>query len=142
MSRLARRQFTAFGPREYEEIAQRKRHYYQRLAEYLGSVKGITVLWPQLPEGAVPFCLSMLVDEHRDRLFDALRRRYEVMAWPTLPSLVLDQLDDFPDVKRLGRTLLQFNLPADKVQWPTYPAHLESFVRDLSDLRQDGHSVD
>jgi len=97
-------------------------------------VAGISVLWLDLPEGIVPFCLSCIIDSKRDVFFKSLRKKYEVMAWPTLSGLILERLGDFPEVELLGRKLLQINLPADKVRMPHFQDQLEALVRDIARL--------
>ena len=78
------------------------------------------MLWPDLPEGVVPFCLSCIFDSKRDIFLETLRKKYEIMAWPTLPGEILERLDDFPEIKFLGMKMLQINLSADKVRLPDF----------------------
>ena len=131
MSRLARSQLGKFSPTDYIDIMNKKREHYSWLSEKMNQIKGINILWPVLPEGIIPFCLSFLIESKRDSFFETLRKQYDVMAWPTLPQLVLDQLENFPEVELLGRKLLQLNLPADKVRLPGFSGYLEDFIRDL-----------
>lgn len=134
MSRLARNQLGSFTQRDFREISEKKRYHYAWLSERLGEMQGVRVLWPSLPKGIVPFCLSCIFDQRRDVFLDALRKKYEVMAWPTLSKCVLDRLDDFPEVEELGRTLLQINLPADKVRMPYFQAQMEGLVGNIANL--------
>jgi perosamine synthetase len=131
MSRLARFQLSGFSGKDLAEIADKKRFFYLSLAERLNGVKGVTVLWPELPEGVVPFCLSVLIDLKRDIFLDALRKKYDVMAWPTLPRLILERLNDYPEVELLGRKLFQINLPSDKVKRPDFSRYLEGLIKDM-----------
>ena len=94
-------------------------------------MEGIKVLWPELPDGIDPFCLSCLFNSKRDIFLKSLRKKYEVMAWPTLSKLILDQLDSFPEVALLGRKLLQINLPADRVRSSDFSNYLDNLIRDL-----------
>jgi len=134
MSILARRQLEAFSKDDLDDIARRKRQFYAWLVRELSGVKGITVLWPEIAEGIVPFCVSIMIEQKRDLVFERLRVRYDVMAWPTLPGEVLRRLGEFPDVELLGRKIVQINLLADKVRQRTFEAYLESLVRDLRTL--------
>lgn len=131
ISGLARRQLSVFSADKLSQISEKKRHYYGVLSERLSHIKGLTVLWPQIPEGIVPFAVSILVDSKRDTLLEALRDKYEVMAWPTLSQAVLDRLDEYPEVETLGRKILQINLPAGKVLNPDFFKYTEDIVRDI-----------
>ncbi len=106
MSRLARYQLGRLSLRYYADIVNIKRRHYSWLSERLNHMDGIKVLWPDLPEGVVPFCVSLLISSNRDAFLTILRKKYDVMAWPTLSNLVLQRLEDFPDVKLLGKNLL------------------------------------
>lgn len=134
MSGLARKQLGRFTKRDFSEICEKKRYYYKWLSMKLKDIEGIEVLWPELPDGAVPFCVSCLFNTKRDIFLKILRRKYEVMSWPTLSKIVLGQLGDFPEVKLLGRKLLQINLPADKVRLPYFAKRMETLVRDITEL--------
>lgn len=134
ISRLARGQLEGLSLRYYEEISTLKRRYYMSLADNVSSLKGITVLWPVLPEGTAPFCLSILIESGRDRVFGQMRKKYDVMAWPTLPQDILNRLDDYPDVELLGRRIFQINLPPEKVRKPDFPAYLDRLTADLVSL--------
>jgi len=131
MSRFARMQLGKFTESDYADISEKKRKYYLRLAEKLSGIKGIDILWPNLPEGAVPFCSFLLIGSKRDFIFDSLRRKYDVMVWPTLSKLILNELNNYPEVELLGRKLLQINLPADKVRSPGFLKYLENLVKDI-----------
>lgn len=134
MSRLARKQLSNFTHSDFIEISEKKRYYYEWLSKRLKEMDGIEVLWPDLPKGVVPFCLSCIFDSRRDIFLETLRKKYEVMAWPTLSEMILEQLDDFPEIKLLGRKILQINLPADKVRLPYFKNQLEGLVRDIAKL--------
>ncbi len=138
MSGFARRQLNGFSEDEFTRISEKKRHYYGVLSERLSRIKGLTVLWPRIPEGVVPFAISLLVDSKRDALLEALRYKYEIMAWPTLPQAILDRLDEYPEVETLGRKILQINLPADRVLNPDFFKYTEDIVRDINSF-VEGH---
>jgi CelD/BcsL family acetyltransferase involved in cellulose biosynthesis len=131
MSRLAAAQWRGFHPEDYAELIAAKRYWYGWLTERLSRVGGLTVLWPALPEGIVPFCVSCVVAARRDELLEQLRGRYDVMAWPTLPQAVLDRLEEFPEVDWLGRRLLQVLLPAERVRRPGFGRELEGLVAEV-----------
>ncbi len=131
MSRWARMQLEKFSESDYSEIAEKKRCYYAFFSNRLKDIKGIRILWPELPDGIVPFCLSCMVSRKRDVLLEQLRLRYDVMAWPTLSKLVLDRREEFPEVGLLGRTLLQINLPVDRVRSPEFARHAGRLVSDI-----------
>lgn len=131
MSRLARMQLSRFSRDSFMQISDKKREYYYWLAGKLSYIKGITILWPEIPEGIVPFCLSFLIEPRRDFIFENLRKKYEVMVWPTLPKLVLEEMNNYPEVELLGRKLLQINLPTDKVMQPRFSEYLEKLVQDI-----------
>ncbi len=134
MSRLARKQLDRFTRSDFVEIGEKKRYYYKWLSMKLKDIQGIEVLWPELPDEVVPFCVSCLFNSKRDIFLKILSRKYEVMAWPTLSKMVLDRLGDFPEVKLLGKKLLQINLPADKVRLPYFAKKMEILVRDITNL--------
>lgn len=131
ISRLARMQLNRFSKKYYDNVCSKKREAYARLSVNLGGIKGITVLCPALPEGIIPFSLSMLVDSGRDGLFKKLREKYDVMAWPILPKDVLDDLGDYPEVELLGRKLLQINLVSDKVMLPSFSRYLDGLIEEI-----------
>lgn len=132
MSGLARWQFRGFSEDAFTRISEKKRSYYGILSERLSRIKGLTVLWPRIPEGIVPFAVSFLVDSRRDALLEALRDKYEVMAWPTLSQAVLERLDEYPEVETLGKKILQINLPADRVLKQDFFEYMEDIVRDIN----------
>lgn len=134
MSGLARYGLSRFSQDDYNDIIDKKRRYYILAAEKLQNIKGLAILRPVIHVGIVPFCLSFLVESKRDIFLETLRKKYEVMAWPTFPDAVLDQMKNFPEVEILGRKLLQFNLPVDKIRMPNFPKYLENAVRDIRNL--------
>lgn len=131
MSYLARIQLSRFTQSNYSAVIDKKRQYYSSLADKLSDIKGVDILWPKLPEGIVPFCLSILVDADRDIIFETLRKKYDVMVWPTLSKLVLDKLESYPEVELLGRRLLSLNLPSNKVTLPAFSRYAEALIRDI-----------
>lgn len=134
ISRLARWQLGRYSGETLSLIVKEKRRYYGFLAERLREMKGVEILWPVLPEGTVPFSFNILLGRKRDAVFERLRKRYDVMSWPTLPRAVLDRLGEFPDVKFLGKRLLQINLAADNVTDPRFEGYLEKLTEELSGL--------
>ncbi len=135
MSRFSRKILGRFSHIDYAEIIKKKRQYYHWLSNRLKQIPGIKILWPDLPEGIAPFCFSLLVpSDKRDAVLEKLQKKYNVMAWPILSKLVLDQLEDFPDVQLLGRKLLQFNLPSEKVCLPRFSRYIENLTNDVCQL--------
>lgn len=131
MSRLARLQLSRYGMVDFCSIREQRRSSYATLVNSIQDIPGKVILYPELPEGAVPFCLNFRIENCRDEILGELARNYSVMAWPTLPGLVLSQLDKFPDVQILGRELMQFSFPKGH-QWPQdYPNHLKQFANDF-----------
>ena len=133
---MARFQLEGIPEGYYKKAAEMKRRYYSELAGKFAGLNGIRVLWPELPEGIVPFCLSVLVYQGRDRIFAELRKKYDVMAWPTLSQEVIDRLGEFPEVEILGRKVLQFNLPADKVMRRDYPSYTGRLAHEFTALTE------
>ena len=136
MSGLAKRQLSEFLQEDYIEIYNKKRYFYSYLMKEIGQIKGINILWPVLPEGIIPFCLSLLIAQRRDIFLKVLRKKYSVMAWPALSNLVLERLENFPEVELLGRKLLQINLPANKVRHPGFSKYLQNLLLDIYKLSQ------
>ncbi len=134
ISGLARVQLSRFSGAEIAGIMAGKRDCYSYLSDRLKDIDKMTVLWPELPPGIVPFSLSILIDSRRDLFFEILRKKYDVMVWPILSKLVLDKLALYPDVKLLGKKLLQINLAADKVCSPGFPGYLERLIKDVATL--------
>lgn len=117
MSKLSMHFLRFFSHKGFSEMAFRKRGLYGMLVNDLMDLKGIRILHPDLKDGAVPYCLFLLVEKNRDRLLYQLQERcYPVMAWPTLPLEVIANLDKYPDVELLGRKGLQINLVIDLPQ--------------------------
>lgn len=134
ISRFARWRLARLSSQDYAEISGKKVYWYQWLVSRLSDIEGVTVFWPDLPHGVVPFAVLMLVASGRDAWLRTLRSRYEVMAWPTFSMEILRRRDEFPEVEFLGRRVLQLNLPAGRVRSPRYQEHLERFVRDVQEL--------
>lgn len=134
ISHIAEKQLGKFTLKDYIDIMDKKKHYYLWLSQKIADIDGITILWPKLPEGIVPFCLSVFIESSRDGFLNELRKKYDVMAWPTLSRLVLDRLEDFPEIEIMGRKLLQINLPAEKVRSVKFGVYLDRLVDDLHNL--------
>lgn len=132
ISRLARWQLGRYSAEEVSLIAGKKRHYYGLLASGLSGNAGTRVLWPTLPEGIVPFSFNILLGRERDAIFGKIRKRYDIMSWPTLPMAVINRLEEFPEVGVLGRRLLQINLASDKVTDARFERYLEKLIKELS----------
>ena len=114
MSKMARIQLSLYTAQQYQEIAARKREQYLFLVHELSDIKNIKILWPNLPEGSIPFNFSFLLSQNRDAILKNLQKKYNVMAWPTLSQWVLDRLEDFPEIKLLGKQLVQINFINNK----------------------------
>lgn len=140
MSYLARAQLSRFSQDYYEEIIDKKIKYYSLASDRLRNIKGITVLHPELNKGEAPFCLSILIEKKRDFFLKSLSRRYDVMAWPTFSSLVLTQLDNFPELELLGRRILQLNLSADRIGLSSFSKYLSRLLRDIEDLSKNTYN--
>lgn len=134
ISRLANAGLCRLSGKDYSEICAKKVEYYNWLAKDLSNIKGIKILWPDLPEGAVPFCLSLLIESKRDLFLRRLRKRFDVMAWPILPRVIIDRLEEFPGVQLLGRKLFQINLSAHNVRLASFPRYLENLVKEFQAL--------
>lgn len=135
MSRFSRIRLSKFSQHDYTDIINKKRHYYMLLSNKLSKVKRIKILWPVLPNGIVPCCLSFLVSSNkRDAILKTLQKKYNVMAWPILSKSVLDQLENFPEIQLLGRKLLQLNLPSEKVRSPSFSRYIENLTLDVCNL--------
>jgi len=134
MSRLALHQLNGLPGDYLGEVSLAKRAYYSQIATSLEGAQGISLLWRELPLGTVPFCVPLFVESGRDRIFCRLRKRYDVMVWPTLPRAVLDELGKYPDVEMLGRKLLQLNLPASKVLRKDFLSYVTRLTEELKSL--------
>jgi hypothetical protein len=134
MSALARRQLKGLPGDYFKEVSRAKRAYYSQIASALEGTAGLRLLYPELPQGAVPFCVPLLVESGRDRIFADLRKNYDVMVWPTLPQAVLEGLGGYPDVDMLGRKLLQLNLPAWKVLRKDFLPYVSRLTNELISL--------
>ncbi len=135
MSRFSRKQFQKFtdvDPTFYDEISRKRRESYCWLSKRLSAIPSIDLIHPMLPQGVTPHCISFLVNSHRDIYFENLRKKYDVMAWPTLPREVIDQLERFPDVELLGRKIFQINFSATSA---TSHEELKNLCDDLEDIR-------
>ena len=133
ISRVMIRRF--LGNNSVKDIIDKKRYYYGLLSRRLAALKNIEILWPELPEGIVPFCLSFLVKtDKRDILLERLQDKYYVMAWPMLSKEILNRIDEFPEVELLGRKLFQIILPSEKVILPSFDTYIENLIRDLTKL--------
>ena len=111
MSRLSKIGLSKFSKDDYTEIIDKKRYYYKWLLDRLRDAKGIRILWPDLPEGIAPFCLSLLVNSNkRDVIFETLRKKYYVMAWPILSKEIIEQLDNFPEVQLINEDIRKISV--------------------------------
>jgi dTDP-4-amino-4,6-dideoxygalactose transaminase len=116
MSNLARIQLGRYSLKDFEHIERQARGNYAWLSENLSDLRGIEVLWPDLPKGAVPPCLSLLVERQRDEFLRRLKAlKYSVMAWPTLTQEVINRLDEFPEMEIIGRQILQIHLSTFRI---------------------------
>lgn len=136
MSIFSKFKLSRFSQADFLDICERKIRYYKIAAEGLQGVKNIDILWPVLPEGAVPFSLSFLVRSSRDDMLYSLRKKYEVMAWPTLPGSILKRLNEFPEVEILGRQLIQLNLPVDRIRSSGFPQYLDNAVSSIRSIAE------
>ncbi len=131
ISLLGRKQLCRWSRGDFERLSVRRIMAYRTLVPLLQNVPGLTVLNPELPDGIVPFCLNLRLEKRRDEVLIALQKSYNVMAWPTLPGTVLEQVENFPEVRQLGRKLLQFIFPKG-LNWPlAYDGILKQFAVDL-----------
>ena len=111
MSKISELIYKYYKKSRLERIAYQKRKYYSVLVNELKDTKGVQILHPELKNGVVPYCLSILVEKNRDNILALLQgKKYPVMAWPTLPIEVLMNLNRYPEVKLLGQKILQINL--------------------------------
>jgi hypothetical protein len=131
ISGLARNALFSYTDDRIKTISEKKRSLYRRLTAQLAGISGISILWPDLPEGTVPFGVLLRVRSGRDRLYARLSRRFEVLTWPTLPGEVLKRLEEFPEVASLGRELLILNLPADRVVHPGFGTTAQKIVEEI-----------
>jgi len=134
MSRLARWQVQGWSEEDVEQLKKLRRSAYTYLSDSLRGISGIEIIEPVLAEGVVPFSFNFLIRENRDQVLNKLERRFSLMAWPTLPQAVLDQLNEFPDVQILGRQLLQWVFPKG-CHWPAdYDNHMRKFVTEIDEF--------
>ena len=131
ISHLGRKQLGRWSRGDFERLSVQRRRAYRTLVSLLQNITGLTVLNPELPDGVVPFCLNLRLEKRRDEALLALQKSYNVMAWPTLPGAVLEQVEDFPEVRQLGRKLLQFTFPKELNWPPAYDGVLKQFAVDL-----------
>jgi dTDP-4-amino-4,6-dideoxygalactose transaminase len=111
MSKLSKLMLKYYTKSKLQYIADLKRKYYELLVSELTEINGIQILRPELQDGVVPYCVNILVEKNRDEILKLLlAKRYPVMAWPTLPTQILSNLKNYPEVEVLGRKLLQINL--------------------------------
>ncbi|MFH1791942.1 MAG: DegT/DnrJ/EryC1/StrS family aminotransferase [Candidatus Omnitrophota bacterium] len=131
MSDYSMRVFKEFSGLDHGISLQNIRMGYDFLVSQLGGIKGVRIIRPDAPHGAVPFCLSLILPRKRDVILAELRKKYEVMAWPTLPGAVLDELPSFPEVGALGRGILQLNLSIENAARDDFRLYLESLACDV-----------
>jgi len=133
MSRFARWQLGRLKADDFAAISLRRQTAYRHLVSRLQGIPGLIIMNEYLSDETVPFCLNLRVTRFRDEILSELSREYSVMAWPTLPGAVLEQIDDFPEVRELGSQIIQFVFPWDLI-WPTdYFEHLDRFAQDLKE---------
>jgi dTDP-4-amino-4,6-dideoxygalactose transaminase len=120
MSLLVKFMFFFFRPNKIRAISKKRRALYEYLVSQLEGINHITVLHKNLAKYESPFSVCFLVHKDRDTLLiTLLRKRYPVWVWPSLPQEVLDNLIDFPEIKVLGKQLLQINLK-EQLKLQTY----------------------
>jgi dTDP-4-amino-4,6-dideoxygalactose transaminase len=111
-------------------ISLLKKRNYQYLVSNFQNFEGITIINPFLSSDIIPTVFSILLSSKRDYIFYKLREKgFPVKVWPTLSSEVLERLDEFPDVEKLGRCLLQIDL----VSYSNSINYIE-FVRNVKEL--------
>ena len=90
----------------HQEIVCRRRHNYTRLAGLLGGVRGVKLLFPQLPERTCPLSLPLLVS-NRDACVAALQAR-GIGALPWWAGFHRGGIEwpQFPEACRLKRQML------------------------------------
>ena len=118
MSGQALRLMAALAP-SFDRIASARRANYQRLADALARFSEVRLPYPELPEGACPYVLPMLLEE-RDGVLPALRALgIPAGTWPELPPRVAAD-PSFSTAHQLARHLL------------TLPVHQDLLPRDVS----------
>ena len=125
ISRLSEFCLDKFSSKENAAIKDKKIYYYNLLVDRLSRIGRIKIMWPKLPAGAVPFSLLLLFPSKRDHIFRELRQKYYVNAWPIFPGEVLARIEEYPEVKLLGKELLQINLPSEKVVTRSFAKYSE-----------------
>ena len=131
ISRLSRLILRVQSEDIIKNIINKKRSSYNIIVNALKDLKGINIINSVLKEGEVPYSVSILIKKNRDYVLQNLEKKYPVMAWPTLPYEVIEKIDDFPDVKKLGTQLLQFNLQGSLIDIAENDELLKQLVYDL-----------
>ena len=116
MSKIAQIQLRKLSVNDFTVAKNEIRHYYNYIVERLKAVKGIRVLWQEIPEGTVPDCVSVLIDTHRDDILYRLKeKKYGVIAWPTFSGDIINRTDEYPEIDIIGRKILQLMIPIHRV---------------------------
>ncbi len=136
MSKVARIQLCEWSTEKIQNIKKEKLKFYHLLVNQLSSLRNVEVLWPHLREGIIPFSFNFLVLRNRDLLFETLRKKYNMMVWTTLPQVILDQREHYPEIELLGRTLCQFNLPVENVCRDDFESYVYYFIEDVQRLAE------
>jgi len=120
-----------FSKKYFEDIKSKKIELYDHVVKNISDIPGLKVLYPVLPEGAVPYCVSMGIDKGRDEILRKLSDRYDIMSWPTLSMDVINRLSEFPEVEFLGRKILQINLSTENVLKNCFKIEVEKLAENL-----------
>ena len=132
MSKIAQIQLKKFSVNDFNAAKAEIMHYYKYIVGRLKTVKGIRVLWQEIPEGTVPACVSVLIDTHRDDILYSLKaKKFGVLAWPTFSGDVIDRTDEFPEIEIIGRKILQLIIPAYRVMKPGADSYFKSLVDEV-----------
>jgi len=132
MSKIAQIQLRRFSANDYNAVRDKIRHYYKFIVERLKGVKGIKVLWSEIPEGIIPACVSILIDSHRDDILYRLKeKRYSVIAWPTFSGDVIDKIDEYPEIEVIGKKILQLLLPVTRLLKPNADLYFKNLVDEV-----------
>lgn len=95
----------------YQEIAARRRHNYESLARRLeANVPAVKLLWPRLPDGAVPLFLPLLTDDNQALVQHLQKNNIGAGLW----------WQDFPYLKNEQEYLTLHFLKNDLVEVPIY----------------------
>jgi dTDP-4-amino-4,6-dideoxygalactose transaminase len=103
---LHRQAWAVAGSVSCAETVCRRRRNYLRLAGALGGIRGVELLYPQLPEGVCPVSLPLLVSS-RNACVEALQAK-GIAALPWWAGFHRDRIDwsQFPEACWLKHNLL------------------------------------